>query len=136
MPDLKERAIALISSTTIADMSAAAVSELYAVPPGKQLIVDSIVLHTASATLVGLDDVDIGGGAAAKTPVLHDNVTALAEITAVNTYYRLRADTNDIVNIDGDDATVANRVLNLSVVDGAAGANSVIVDVFGYLIDS
>lgn len=136
MADLKEKAISLLSSTAVADMNAVAVTELYQVPPGKILIPVELIVHSVSATLAGCDDVNFGGGADAASPVWIDANGGLADCTAAGDFYILRADGNENIVIDGDDATAANRVFAMDIVNGADAANGCTLDLFGYLIDS
>ena len=49
MPDLKEKAIALLSTTTVADLSGVAQTTLYTVPIGKTLILSEAWLRAAAA---------------------------------------------------------------------------------------
>ena len=48
----------------------------------------------------------------------------------------LRADSDDYIAVDGDDATAADRTFGIEIVDGADAANGATIDVWGYLIDS
>ena len=64
MADMKEKGIALLSTTTGIDMAAAAKTILYTVPAGKRCIVTHVIIRDPSATLAGCDDVDFGTGAA------------------------------------------------------------------------
>ena len=138
MADVKEKAIALLSSTAISDMTLQVPTlwSLYTVPFGKMAVIDSVVIHSNSATIAGMDDVDFGGGATAVNPTWLNNETGIGDMTTANSHMILRVDSNDIVMIDGDDATAANRTFGMYVVDGSDGAATGIVDVFGYLVDS
>ncbi len=138
MPDLKEKAIALLASTVVADVNADVPTRnvLYTVPPGKRAVIDQIVIHSATATLAGMNDVDFGGGAAGITPAWLNNETGIGDITSVDDFMTLRADSDDHGAIDGDDATVADRDFVAYVVSGSTGAAGATFDVFGYLIDS
>jgi len=138
MPDLKEHAISLLSRTVIADFNAAAVSELYRVPAGKILIIDQIVFHSNDASLAatGTGDVNIGGGDAADAPVWVDAWAGFEDMANTGDFFILRADANENIVFDGDDATVDHRRVTLAVVTGADGTPAVTVDLFGYLFDS
>ncbi len=136
MPDLRENAISLLSSTVVADMNAAATTKLYSVPAGKILIPVELVFHSPTATLAGADDINYGGGADSASPVWVDANGGIADMTAVGDFYILRADANENIVIDGDDATAANREFSMTIVNGADAANGVTIDLFGYLIDS
>lgn len=138
MPDLRENAITLLARTVVADVQADSPTRnvVYTVPPGKRMIVDQLVIHTPTASLAGMDDVDFGGGAAAITPAWLTTVTAIAEMTDVEDYYILRGDANEYIMIDGDDSVVADRDFVAYVVSGSTGAAGATFDLFGYLIDS
>ncbi|KKN31260.1 hypothetical protein LCGC14_0825760 [marine sediment metagenome] len=137
MPDLKERAIALLSSTVIADLNAAATTKLYSVPAGKILIPTQIVVHSNGGTLVasGTMDINYGGGADSATPVWVDAHAGLEDMTATGDFYIITADDNENIVIDGDAGTPADREFSLTVVTGS-DANGATFDLFGYLIDS
>ena len=137
MPELRENCIALLSSTAIADLNAAATTTLFAVPVGKILIPDQIVVHSNAGTLAatGTMDINYGGGADSASPVWIDANAGLEDMTATGDFYILRADANENIVIDGDDATAGNRVFSLTVVTGS-DANGATFDLFGYLIDS
>jgi hypothetical protein len=136
MADLKENAITKLSSTAIADMSldAPTLYSLFTCPPGKQLLVDHVVVHSNSASLAGMTDVNFGGGVAAITPVWADAADFSSMVTA-NSRLVLRTDTT-VVIIDGDDATALDRTFRMEVIAGATAAGTGVIDVFGYLIDS
>ena len=136
MADLKEKSIALLSSTAISDMTldVPTLWDLYTVPPGMYGIIDSVIIHSNSATLAGMNDVDFGSGAAAITPAWLNNETGIEDMTAANDWMILRADSDEFGMIDGDDATAANRTFGMYVVSGSTGAATAVVDVFGYLV--
>ena len=138
MPDLRENCIALLSSTTIADLNAAATTKLYSVPPGKILIPVEIVVHSNDASLAatGTMDINYGGGADSASPVWIDANAGLEDMANTGDFYILRADGNENIVIDGDDATPANREFSLTVVTGPDGTPAATFDLFGYLIDS
>jgi len=138
MPVLRENAMCLLSSTVIADLNTGGYTRLFQVPAGKILIPDQIVIHSATGTLVatGTGDINIGGSSTnAATPVWVDAWAAFEEITDSADFYILRADNNENIVIDGDNATAANREFGIFIVTGA-DANGATFDLFGYLIDS
>ncbi len=137
MADLKELAISLLARTVVADVQTGTTRNvLYTVPPGKRAIIDQVVIHTPTGSLAGMNDVDFGGGAIGATPVWIDNETGIVDMTTVEDFMILRADSDDHIAIDGDDATAADRDFVAYVVTGATGAYGATFDVFGYLIDS
>ena len=138
MAGIENIAPVVLSRTVVADvmLDAPTLNELYTVPPGKRAIITEVILHTPTATLAGMNDVDFGGGAAAITPAWLNNETGIGDMTAVEDYMVLRNDSNDIAAIDGDNATAANRIFGMYIVSGSTAAAGVTVDTIGYLIDS
>jgi hypothetical protein len=136
MADIKTVTITRLSRTTGVDMNAdvPTLNELYTVPFGKKCIIDSVVIHSNNASLAGMNDVDFGAGAAAITPAWLNNETGIGDMTTVNSWMVLRADSDDYVMIDGDDATAADRTFSMYTVSGSTGAATATIDVFGYLI--
>ena len=131
MSDVKEKAISLISSTALCDLSAAPATEksLYTIPAGKSLIVTEVILHTFSAD----------------------------PTTAVITFGKTGGDCDEYLGdqtLTGITASYATQALRLTVVPNAttvaqsiftaaqvfameittAGAGNCTIDVFGYLI--
>ena len=136
MADLKEKAESLLSSTTVANMSldVPTLTALYTVPAGKQAIITKVIIHSPSATLDGMNDVDFGSGAVPTDGF--NNITGIADVTATTDYYIISSDNNEYSMVDGDHATAANRTFGMYVVSGSTGAASAKVDVFGYLVSS
>jgi len=124
----------ILSSTLIADTSldAPTVYPLYTVPAGKKAILRVIILHSNSASLAGMIDVNFGGGVAAITP-MWINAVDFSTMTTVNSALISWASA-EIIMIDGDDVTEANRTLNMEVVSGSTAAGTAIVSVFGFLV--
>ena len=137
--DLKEKGgMQLLSSTsvTIGTNGNAAKQGLYTVPPGKDGIVEYIILRNPSASLTGCTDVNFGVGAG-TTGSWIDAESGIADMTAT-TDYQVFERTNHISNeftvIDGDDSTASNRTFGVYPIAGATGAAyTVTIDVFGYL---
>ncbi len=134
MPDLKENSDSLLAQVTGIDMNTIAEIELYTVPLGKKAIITRIIVHSPSATLVGLDDVNFGGGAAGAGIVFLDNVTTIAGMTAVGDYLILVQAAGVHEELDGDDSTVVDRTLNMDMVDATTNSATASVSVFGILI--
>jgi len=137
--DLKEiGGTQLLSSTsvTIGTNGNAAKQDLYTVPPGKNGIVEYIILREPSASLTGATDINFGVGAG-TTGSWIDAESGVADMTAT-TDYQVFELTNHISNeftvIDGDDATANNRTFGVYPIAGATGAAyTVTIDVFGYI---
>lgn len=133
---LLERRLVHVLSVTVIDaiLDAPTVHKLFTCPTGKQAVITAVIFHSNTATLAGMIDVNLGGGVAAITPVWLDN-QSLAGLTVANSFLEV-VPAADVIIIDGDDSTPANRTLNAQVVTGSTGAADVTVDVLGYLIDS
>jgi hypothetical protein len=137
MPDLKESAISLLGRVVVADLNAAATTVIYKVPVGKILIIDQLIVHSNTGTLVatGTMDINFGAGAASEAVPWIQADASLEDMTATGDFYIFRMDGGENIVIDGDDSTVANRDFSLTVVTGS-DANGATFDLFGYLIDS
>lgn len=128
----------LLSSTflIIGDNSNGSKIDLYTVPPGKNGIIEYVILREPSHTLAACNDVNFGIGAA-TTGTWLDNETGLVDITATNDYMVLERTnhiSNDFSVIDGDDGTASNRVFGIYVVTGATeNTGTITIDVFGYI---
>lgn len=135
--DLKEKAIALLGTTTSVDMAtAAAKTTLYTVPAGKRCIPVMVVIYDPSATLAGCDDVDFGTGATCATQNFLNNETGIGDMTATTDYMVLTAESDEYTIIDGDAAAAADREFGIYIVNGADSAATATIAVFGFLFDS
>lgn len=67
MPDLKTKALSLLSSTSAVDMHGTTKTILYTVPVGKVAYVTSIIVRDPSASLAGGTNYAFGTGASADT---------------------------------------------------------------------
>ena len=126
MADLKEKAIALLGSTSSVDMqSAAAKTDLYTVPTGKTAYVTHVIVRDPSASLSGGTDYDLGTGAICDTWV---QATSLTTLTTANTDYI-------VITGSGTKYTecAAGDVFGIYVNTGSTGAATATIDVFGYL---
>lgn len=134
--DMKAKCIALLSTTASIDMNADAptTNNLFTCPPGQKAVIDSVHIHSNSATLAGMNDVNFGGGAAGGVSIFIDAEAGIEDMTTANEYMILRNDSNNILMIDGDDATAANRTFVMYTVSGSTGAATATVDVYGRLI--
>jgi len=136
MADSKLYTIGLLSSTAISNMAldVPTLWTLYTAPLGRKCVIDSVVIHSNSGSLAGMDDVDFGGGATAIDPVWIDNETGIGDMTTANSYMILRNDSNDLVLIDGDDTTLAARTFGMYVTLGSTATPiTAVVDTFGYI---
>ncbi len=135
MADLKELGIVVLSTTTGVNMTldVPTLNTLYTVPPGKLCIIDQVIVHSNSADLVGMTDVDFGGGVLAATPPWKDAENGLADMTAVNDFFIVRSDDAETAMLDGDDSTAANRIFGMLVTLGSTGAANASITVYGTL---
>lgn len=124
MPDLRENAITLLSSTSSVDMQTAAKTTLFTVPTGKSAVITAVIIHTLSATLAGGTDFDFGTDANCTT---HKQTVDLSSLTA----------TTDSIVISFDDSKyprlAAADAFGIYPSTGSTGAATAVIDVFGYL---
>jgi len=130
------RTITRLASYTVADaeLDAPTLHNLYTCPRTKKAIIDHLRFHSNAGSLAGMNDIDIGGGAAAVTPAWKTTAD-VSSMTTAQMEMKISSD-GAVVIIDGDDATVANRTLSARVIAGATTTTTVIIEVWGYLIDS
>lgn len=126
MADLKEKGIALLSSTSSVDMKTAAKTTLYTVPTGKVAYIMFVVVRDPSATLAGGTEYDLGTGANADT--WKQNVD-LSSMTTSSTDYMV-IDSN---NTKYKECAAADA-FGIKVITGSTGAATATIDVFGYLV--
>jgi len=132
---LEQNVVQVLGSVTIdAILDAPTVWKLFTCPAGFEAIITEVIAHSNTATLAGMIDVNFGGGAAAITPVWLD-AADLSSMTSANMMLKLEP-AGAVVNIDGDDATIADRSFVAEVVAGSTGAANVTLDVIGYLLAS
>lgn len=124
MVNLKEKAITLLSSTTVAFNSVAATT-LYTVPTGKRC-----VLHGAMV---------VAGADASNTAVTLGQVGALTDFLGTQTLTGVNAQYDSVYLEPVPNATpvirksyAAGTVIQMDVTTGAGGASNR-VDLFGYL---
>lgn len=126
MASAKEKTIALLSTTTIADLSAVAATTLYTVPVGKTLILDRAYLKVAGD--VGANLAFTIGRSTAKTDFVGttngDNLDAANDVILIGPVPSATPATNK--------QYAAGVIIQLDV---TVGGNAVagVVDLFGYL---
>lgn len=127
------KAVTRLTTYTIADatLDAPTTYSIYTVPRGKRLIFNHASWHSNSATLAGMTDVDIGVNGGSQLV----SAQSLASMTSANVGL-ISWPAAVTITVDGDDATVANRTVTVTVNAGSTGAASVKIDLFGYLISS
>ena len=126
MPELKEKAISLLSSTTAVDMATTgAKTTLYTVPTGKTCYVTHIIVRDPSASMAGGVDYDFGTGASANTWLINVN---LSDLTTSGTHYMVIGG-----NIRHTESAAA-ATFGIYPNSGTTVACTVTIDVFGYLV--
>ncbi len=137
---LEENGFGLLGFADDVDMNAdATLRAIYTVPVGKIHYPVAILIHEVSATLAGCDDVDFGGGAACITPGWRETITELAGLTAAGDsawIFSNLAINTPCGGVDGDDATAADRIFGILLVEGSTDAATASFKVFGFQEDS
>jgi len=136
MADLKEKGIALLSSTSVTMGTNANGTKqiLYTVPHGKDCVITEVIIRNPGATLAGCNDVDFGVGAACATEAFLNNETGIGDMTATTDFMRLVTSSNEYSVIDGSDTTKANTQFGIQIIAGATSAAvTATIDVFGYI---
>ncbi len=130
MADLKEKAISLLSSTTVAMGANNTKATLFTVPVGFKCIVTEVVIHSLDAATACGDDNDFGKGASAAG--WKDTVN-LSTVDGTDDYYRVTPSTDvriETIFVAGDAFGIQTDIGS-----STAGANAT-VDVLGYLISA
>ena len=104
------------------------VHTIFVVPPGKKALIAHVAIHSNSASLAGMTDVNFGGGPAGITPVWKD-AADLSSMTTVNDYLVVWPDSPV-------EMLVAGAAFVAEVVSGSTAASTVMIDVLGYLVDA
>lgn len=118
--DLKEKALALLSSTSGVDMKTAASTTLYTVPTGKVAYISHVVIRDPSASMAGGTDYDL---------TQWKQTVDLSSLTTANT---------DYIVLDGNNVKyqelAAGTAFQVTVNTGTTAACTATIDVFGYLV--
>jgi hypothetical protein len=132
------RTLTRLSTTLIEDatLNAPTVYALYKCPKRRRVIIDHVRAHSNSASLAGMNDLNFGGGPDGIAPVWKD-AADISSMTTAQMEMKLTAGAA-VVILDGDASTAANRtfVVEVAVSGGSTNPASVVLDVYGYLIDS
>lgn len=135
MGALNENAMTMLSTTGAIDVTTERTVALYTPPTNKRMIIDSLIVHSNSNDLAGMNDVDFGKGAVTGDLIwlaTHD----LTDMSVANDQKIIRVDDAEFAIVDGNDSTVANRTFNMIIVAGSTGDYTAHFDVWGYLISS
>lgn len=132
---LAENADVLLAVVKLVDVNAdAAYRPLYLVPNGYSMIPSRLRIRENSASLAGMDDINIGGGAAAATPAWLDAATGMEALTSAGMCWETTVAAEAVTTpVNGDDATVANRTFGVQLIAGSTGAATVTFEVWGSL---
>lgn len=126
--DLKEKAIALLSSTASIDMKTASTKRtLFTVPTGKVCIVTHVCVRGPSASLAGGVDYDFGNDATCSN--WNGSAIDLSSMTSTTDCY---------ISTAGSKMTfyAAATIFGVYVNTGSTLAATATIDVFGYLYDA
>lgn len=136
MADLKEKGIALLSSTSVTMGTNANSTKqiLYTVPKGKDCVITDVIIRNPSASLAGCTDVDFGTGAASATQSFLNAEAGIADMITTTDYMHLVAVSDDYKVIDGDATAAVDREFGIYIVAGASSiAATATIAVFGYI---
>ena len=125
--DLKEKAIALLSSTSSVDMKTVQKNTLYTVPAGKVAYVTHVLIRDPSASMAGGTDYDLGTGANADT---WKQTVDLSDATVSGT-------DSILITASGTTAyseSAAASVFGIKPITGTTSACTATIDVFGILV--
>jgi len=125
MAALKEKGIALLSSTASVDMQTAQKTTLYTVPSGKTAVICFVVVRSPSASLAGGTEYDFGTGDNANTWKQDVNLSSMTTLST------------DVMVIDTNNTKYSNcagsSAFGIKVITGSTLAATCTIDVFGYL---
>lgn len=120
MPDLKEKSIALLSSTTVGMQTADGAQTIYTVPAGKALRIAAVVVRDPTASLAGGTDYDFTG---------FRQTVDLSSLTTSGT---------DYIVLDGNNAVyseqAASTAIQITPNTGSTADADATIDLFGYLV--
>jgi len=125
MPDIKEKGISLLSSTSGVDMKTATTKRtLYTVPTGKTAVITKVVVRAPSASLSGGTSYAFGG-----TATCNDWKTgqSLATVTGATLAMVISNDNAAITLM------VAGTVFGMYITTGSTAAATATIDVMGYI---
>jgi len=128
MPDLKEKALALLASVSgVGLQNGDGKTILYTVPPGKKAIITHCVARQPTASLAGGTDFDFGDGASADS---WKNTVDLSSMTAATDYMVIEGNNAKYTVFDASDE------FGVKPVTGATADAEATIDVFGYEFDA
>lgn len=126
MADLKEKGIALLSSTSSVDMKTAASTTLFNVPADKIAYITTVVIRDPSASMAGGTDFDF--------TEWKQNVNLSSLTTSGTDYIVLYGG----AILDGDPIKYKEQAnsaaFQITVATGTSASCTATIDVFGYLV--
>lgn len=126
MADLKEKGIALLSSTSSVDVHGTSKTILYTVPTGKTAYITHVIVRDPSDSMAGGSDYDFGTGANADT---WNTAVDLSGLTTADTDYAvITADTPASESAAGSEFGIK------ATTGTTADPCTATIDVFGYLV--
>lgn len=133
--DLKEKSLSLLGSGTINGQTTTK-QTIYTVPSGKILIPVMIMIHSPSATLAGLVDMDIGGNAGADDWLQQVTLAALTATTDYASIWQPEQAAGPPIVPVKKTVYAAATVFGVDIQTGSTGAATFVADLFGYLINA
>lgn len=128
MPDLKAKALSLLSSTTAVDLHGTTKAILYTVPVGKVAYVTSIIVRDPSDSLAGGTSYAFGTGASANTWMTG---VSLAAVTTASTGYTIVSPTSGAVLLE----SAAGSEFGIKATTGTtADPCTATIDVYGVIV--
>ena len=136
MPDLKEKSISLLGSATLNGQTVGSKQAIYTVPAGKVMVLDHVVFRDPTATVAGMNDMDLGGNALCDDWLLQLSLDAF---TATTDYGKAaqaaQAAGPPIVPVKKTEYAAA-IIFGAYINTGSTGVASFDIDLFGYLKDA
>ena len=120
MPNLREKAIALLSTTSGVDMKTAASTTLYTVPTGKVAYITHVAIRDPSASMTGGTGYDF---------TQWKQAVDLSSLSTANTDYIVLSGANTKYQ-----ELAAGGDFQIGVQAGTAATCTATCDVFGYLV--
>ena len=131
--DLRENALTLLASVSINGQTTTK-QTLFTVPAGKTLIPHGIEIHSPSATLAGLVDMDVGGDASAGDWIQQITLAAFTATTDYGIILQPAQATGPPIVPVKKTVYAAAIVFGVKINTGSTGAATFTIDLFGHLV--
>jgi hypothetical protein len=135
MPDLKEKALALISTTTSIDATSVAITALYTVPAGKTFIPRGVVIRVTAFTAGGKATqatASFGGNSATYDDFINTREHTISAVSKFVTHFPDAGTDGGMTELDVQAAADSFRC-SIEVASDATTEDWA-VDLFGYLV--